>query len=632
MSNSDGEDGADGGEAAATDAVVMEEEEGNGKAQQADAVLNASSRNGATAAPAFCCPSCARRLQRRGQDAVAQTPPSSSQQQPPPPPPPIQCANCGCAGHVYRVCNAPVTSFGIICYRLREGRPEYLLVQRKDSLAFTEMVRGKYNLQNRGYVLKLLANMTSDERRRVVECSFDELWHGFWQSDHTRTYMKEYHQSRTRLETLRAGYYLRSAADPAQLLFVDLASAVASVQPRYEETEWGLPKGRRNINESDLRCACREFREETGIDVADVHVMSHVKPFEEIFTGSNRVRYRHVYYVAHLKQRGSAAEYAHELPLRDAAQSREIRSVAWFDVHGVLRRVREENVERREMFKRVHAWVDANSGAGAHGSPRRHPAPSSSAAAPAAATTAACKRGAAVVGTNGHAHTNGRQALLRLQRPAPPPPPPPPRGSLAAERPSIRPSSSHLSTSHLFTSLHGPRSSSSSSSRDSDDGAVDAGAGFECLRSSSSTFASPASSSASSPASSSTASPTASPTPPRSHAPASPPSSPWQHPSSPWHLPHHNHPHHNHPTSPPRPDAAPQRLSPPPPLPPPQPPPHGLRGWEQVCGDCGGRATAGAGLVVVREEVVDEELLQDWSSGSGDGGEDARDALLLRFV
>ena len=34
----------------------------------------------------------------------------------------------------------------------------------------------------------------------------------------------------------------------------------------YESPEWGFPKGRRNMHESDLDCAKREFEEETGID------------------------------------------------------------------------------------------------------------------------------------------------------------------------------------------------------------------------------------------------------------------------------------------------------------------------------------------------------------------------------
>lgn len=276
----------------------------------------------------------------------------------------IQCANCGGVGHVYRVCNHPITSFGIICCRVQPdgSSPEYMLVQRKDSLCFVEFLRGKYNLQNRGYMQKLVSNMTSNERQRLRDLTFDELWYGFWQTDHTKTFMKEYQQSKARFDTLRNGYYLRPAQG-GDLVFFNLEAVLAGAMPRYDEAEWGFPKGRRAINESDIGCACREFREETGIAVSDIQLVPGVKPFEEIFTGTNRVRYRHVYYLAALlaaegAAAGSGVPY---MPNLEPAQQREIQNVGWFDFHGVMAKIREENVERREMFRRVHGWVEGSS-------------------------------------------------------------------------------------------------------------------------------------------------------------------------------------------------------------------------------------------------------------------------------
>ena len=91
----------------------------------------------------------------------------------------------------FRVCGQPVSSFGFVCYRHRGDSIEYLMVQRKDSLSYVEFIRGKYNLQNRTYLLRLLANMTRGERESLRSTDFDKLWHGFWQSDHSRSFMKE---------------------------------------------------------------------------------------------------------------------------------------------------------------------------------------------------------------------------------------------------------------------------------------------------------------------------------------------------------------------------------------------------------------------------------------------------------
>ena len=200
-----------------------------------------------------------------------------------------------------------------------EEKTEFLMVQRKDSLSFVEFVRGKYNIQNRGYVLKLLSSMTKEERDKLATCSFDELWHGFWQSGHTRTFMKEYEQSKARFTMLRSGYYLRPVAsaqtDHQGEEFFSLAVALGLTVSSMIDTEFGFPKGRRNINETDLQCALREFSEETGVVVSDISVFPDVGPCEEVFVGGNGVRYRHVYYVAELKPESKAWEDEGVIPV-----------------------------------------------------------------------------------------------------------------------------------------------------------------------------------------------------------------------------------------------------------------------------------------------------------------------------
>ena len=53
---------------------------------------------------------------------------------------PQTCRNCGINGHLYKDCIHPVMSFGIICYKIENSVIKYLMVQRKDSLAFMEFL------------------------------------------------------------------------------------------------------------------------------------------------------------------------------------------------------------------------------------------------------------------------------------------------------------------------------------------------------------------------------------------------------------------------------------------------------------------------------------------------------------
>lgn len=274
----------------------------------------------------------------------------------------VLCANCGCGGHTFRVCDLPITSFGVVCFRITESSQEeqFLLVQRKDSLCYVEFIRGKYTLQNKGYVSHLLSNMTVEERHRLMELSFDDLWCNFWQDDRSKRFLNEYNQSRSRFEALRSGYGLRVPCS-SEIVEVSLAALIGVSGPGFVETEWGFPKGRRNIDESDGDCAVREFTEETGLMGSDIHPFRPTKVFEETFTGSNKVRYRHVYYVytavsSDLISTGSEGSS----PPRPSSvhQSREIRRVAWFGRGEVLARIRPTNPERIEMFKRLCLHVE----------------------------------------------------------------------------------------------------------------------------------------------------------------------------------------------------------------------------------------------------------------------------------
>lgn len=291
---------------------------------------------------------------------------------------------------MYRSCSLPITSFGIVCFRWTvntsgQRAPQFLMVQRKDSLCFVEFVRGRYDLNDTRYVRHLLRKMTAEERGHLTALSFTQLWFGFWQTDQNRSYMREFQQAQHKhaclvrgvpdtetVETVAEGDGTNCAAavDPRAgpaadakraPKTVDLASLLASTESQHGECEWGFPKGRRNINEKDSKCAMREFREETGLGVEDVHVHTYVKPFEEVFVACNGVRYRHVYYLAQLKQEADAIS---DGPTADVAlqkdnksQQREISRVCWFDAATVFSKINPDNPERRRMFDDVLSMV-----------------------------------------------------------------------------------------------------------------------------------------------------------------------------------------------------------------------------------------------------------------------------------
>ena len=275
-----------------------------------------------------------------------------------PRPYPVYCANCGGIGHVYRTCNHPITSFGIICYRLcydpvtNVVYPEYLMVQRKDSLSYVEFLRGKYDVNNTKYILSLFTNMTNDERLKLTVFDFDALWNEMWCKttfhERNKNFSKEHADSKARFELLKNGVYIKT--HNRGTFFFDINYIVDNTISEYNESEWGFPKGRRNINENDIQCALREFREETNVHLRNIRIIDDIKPIEEVFSGTNKVRYKHVYYVAKYLNDNE------ELP-KIPANSIEVRDISWFDYNEAQNHIRPYNIERKELLKRLNQVI-----------------------------------------------------------------------------------------------------------------------------------------------------------------------------------------------------------------------------------------------------------------------------------
>lgn len=258
----------------------------------------------------------------------------------------VCCANCGGYGHIHKNCNHPITSYGIICFRVLNNQIQYLMIQRKDSLSYIEFLRGKYALNQKQYIMRLFENMTNEERYALLHVDFTTLWKELWQADRNKNFQKEYQEAKYKFEVLKAGYIIKSTDS---VLFFDIKYIINNTTSTLYEPEWGFPKGRRNINEDDFSCALREFKEETNLSLKNVYMIKQ-QPYEEVFTGTNNVRYRHVYYIAYYCNN---RHYVYVNPC-NKYQCREIQDIKWFSYDEAQGKIRNYNIERKELFKRVN--------------------------------------------------------------------------------------------------------------------------------------------------------------------------------------------------------------------------------------------------------------------------------------
>jgi 8-oxo-dGTP pyrophosphatase MutT (NUDIX family) len=275
------------------------------------------------------------------------------------------CTNCGESGHHFRTCTAPITSYGIIALRMKEPgwnqashlaassevdtsafplqNCEVLLIQRRDSIGYVELLRAKYKLTDLPYIKNQVVGMTSNERAKFLTHSFQDLWIGLWGSNSgdSRQYKQEYEQAKTKFDTLRTGYELNGETISFETLF-------QKYPVEWDTPEWGFPKGRRNPSETDYQCAVREFGEETGLNPSQYRVFENIDPIRETFLGNNHIHYCHVYFLAWMSSSVPVL-----MKPDDEHMTREIGGIGWFSIEAALERIRPTNEEKRNLLLRV---------------------------------------------------------------------------------------------------------------------------------------------------------------------------------------------------------------------------------------------------------------------------------------
>jgi 8-oxo-dGTP pyrophosphatase MutT (NUDIX family) len=258
---------------------------------------------------------------------------------------PQSCRNCGVNGHLYKDCPHPIMSLGIICYKINNNEIKFLMIQRKDSLSFMEFIRGKYDTQDINYIRQLVSAMTLTEKNMLLKKNFDEIWNYVWCQSYTSVikHTKEYLESKQKFDILIAN----------NILFGIIESILEVNSLQNCEQEWGFPKGRRKLRETDIDCAVREFCEETRLQNEDINIYNKIIPFEEIFYGTNNVLYKHSYYVAKLNKEDSTLS----IDPKCIDQIREVRALQWFSYDEVLSHIKTYNIERIEIFKQSYLII-----------------------------------------------------------------------------------------------------------------------------------------------------------------------------------------------------------------------------------------------------------------------------------
>jgi len=254
----------------------------------------------------------------------------------------MYCNNCGDKGHVFRSCPDPVISCGILFLRgiyeplelpVDPKTVSVLMVRRKDSMSYMEFIRGKYDLHDMEYIKRQLLNMTVQEQKLITTEKFETLWSKLWGNGRDIN-SPEYEAALTKFNSLQ------------------LKKLVLECPSPFHEPEWGFPKGRRMRGESDVECAIREYTEETNIP-RDAYDIRQDLVFSETFVGTNNIKYKHIYFVAILKD-SKCINLTQKLT---PVQRREVSGVEWKTLSECKNITRPHYVERKKMITELERSV-----------------------------------------------------------------------------------------------------------------------------------------------------------------------------------------------------------------------------------------------------------------------------------
>ena len=201
--------------------------------------------------------------------------------------------------------------------------------QRKDRWYI--ILRGKYNIHNNFHIKNILNEITHTEKQNIINFNYKQLWIKLWDitdSDEISKINSNKNNNETKFEHLKK--------NP---IFINHNT-------KYSEPEWGFPKGRRNLKESDINCAIREFNEETGFSQDVIKIFENIYTLEENFTGSNLKSYKHKYFIAFIDFKDS--HNIHNF------QKSEIGNMRCMSYNETISSIRDYNYEKIDLVKRVY--------------------------------------------------------------------------------------------------------------------------------------------------------------------------------------------------------------------------------------------------------------------------------------
>jgi 8-oxo-dGTP pyrophosphatase MutT (NUDIX family) len=234
------------------------------------------------------------------------------------------CNNCGKYGHISSNCYYPITSYGVILFKLTEDGLRFLMVRRKCSFSYIDFIYGNYINDNNTQIQYLFDEMSLSEHEYIKENPFQKCYQSCWDNKKTDAILENKFNG------------------------VDINFFINNSTKKWKEPEWDFPKGKKNNKELDLTTAIREFKEETGFNENNIEQIENILPFEEIFMGSNFKSYKTKYFLFIYKGNNNED--------MTGFQKSEIGDMNWKSFDECIESIRDNQFEKINLIKNVNQF------------------------------------------------------------------------------------------------------------------------------------------------------------------------------------------------------------------------------------------------------------------------------------
>ena len=234
---------------------------------------------------------------------------------------------------------------------------EILFIKKRLSYAYISFIKGIYNKNNDNEILKLLNNMTIDEKFCLLSLNFNIIWYKSYLNlpynnlpynnySYNNCSYNNYSNGNSNLTYLNKFEKYKNKFEKNFLY--DGGKRLNNLIKQSKSTKklWEIPKGMNNNNESGINAAIREFSEETNIKKNKYKLLYNIDPIIYIFTDEN-ITYKYVYYIGIMLDN----KYIPRIELHNNLNMIEIADMQFFNIENL--RIINKNHKFINLCKKV---------------------------------------------------------------------------------------------------------------------------------------------------------------------------------------------------------------------------------------------------------------------------------------